>query len=264
MKLKIFSVILLGLLTITIDVMAQNVSQSEHMRYNAEVVRIISNLVGNMVYVEGGTFTMGATPEQGDEIYDDEKPAHQVTVSPFYIGKYEVTQAEWFAVMGVNPSDTIHAQFPVVCVSWDDCQEFIARLNAMTGKQFRLPTEAEWEFAARGGNKSKHYKYAGSNDIEQVAWYVDNYDSVMHYVGQKAPNELGLHDMSGGVYEWCNDWYGEYAPAMQNDPKGPATASLRVRRGGSWGSSAKHCRVSLRYYWNPDIRSNVIGLRLAL
>lgn len=230
----------------------------------AEKDRIIQNLINNMVYVEGGTFTMGATSEQGSDAYGGEKPAHQVTLSSFSIGKYEVTQEEWEAVMGYNPSNFEGAKRPVERVSWDDCQTFIRKLNQMTGKQFRLPTEAEWEYAARGGNQSKHYKYAGSSDIGSVAWYGGYSGNWTHPVGQKQANELGLYDMSGNVREWCQDWDGEYSFSSQTNPTGPSSGSFRVSRGGSWGGNAGDCRVSFRHYDAPGYRIYYLGLRLAL
>ncbi len=224
---------------------------------------IIQNLMDNMVHVEGGTFTMGATSEQGDDADADEKPAHRVTLSSFSIGKYEVTQEEWQAVMGNNPSNFKGAKRPVEQVSWDDCQEFIRKLNAMTGKQFRLPTEAEWEYAARGGSQSRGYKYAGSNNLDNVAWYYSNASSQTHDVGGKQPNELGLYDMSGNVWEWCQDWYGDYSSSTQANPRGASSGSNRVYRGGVWNYDARYCRVSLRYYFTPDYRGYYHGLRLA-
>lgn len=215
-----------------------------------------------MVRVEGGTFRMGATSEQEDEAHGDEKPVHSVTLSSYYIGKTEVTQALWQAVMGSNPSGFKGADLPVECVSWDDCQEFIQKLNSLTGRNFRLPTEAEWEFACRGGNKSNGYKYSGSNDIDNVAWY-DGYSGA-HPVGTKAPNELGIYDMSGNVWEWCSDWYADYTSYSQTDPTGPQSGSSRVRRGGSWSYNAGYCRSSDRYDGNPTIRRSSLGLRLAL
>ena len=226
-----------------------------------------------MVGVEGGTFTMGATAEQGSDAYSNEKPAHEVTLSSFSIGETEVTQALWLAVMGSNPSDfTGDLNRPVEMVSWNDCQTFITKLNEMTGKTFRLPTEAEWEFAARGGNLSQGYKYAGSNTIGDVAWYYDNSyalgsshpDYGTHPVGTKAPNELGLYDMSGNVWEWCQDWYGSYSSSPSTNPTGPSTGSFRMNLGGGWCGNAWSCRVSCRYYENPSGMSSSIGLRLAL
>ncbi|MBR5249759.1 MAG: SUMF1/EgtB/PvdO family nonheme iron enzyme [Bacteroidales bacterium] len=217
-----------------------------------------------MVFVEGGTFKMGATSEQGSDADSDEKPVHSVTVSDFYIGKYEVTQAQWKAVMGDNPSYSKGDNLPVENVSWNDIQEFIKKLNQLTGKTYRLPTEAEWEYAARGGKKSKGYKYAGSNNIEDVAWYTNNSSSHTHPVGQKQPNELGLYDMSGNVWEWCQDRYGNYNSSSQTNPTGPASGSNRVLRGGSWCNSARLCRVSDRCSYDPSSRYYTFGFRLVL
>ena len=224
---------------------------------------IIQNLVNNMVYVRGGTFTMGDRFEQGTNSYENEKPAHQVTLSSFSIGRYEVTQEEWQAVMGSNPSHFKGAKLPVECVSWDDCQAFIRKLNNITGRLFRLPTEAEWEYAARGGNLSKGYN-SGSNNISKIAWFDENSSSMTHEVGTKVPNELGLYDMSGNVWEWCQDWYGEYNPYAQTNPTGPFSGSDRVLRGGSWCNNTRYCRVSYRNYLIPPSRFNGSGLRLAL
>ena len=221
-----------------------------------------------MVYVKGGTFTMGATAEQGvdafRDVFRDERPRHSVTLSDFYIGKYEVTQAQWRAVMGNNPSYCKGNNRPVQNVSWDDIQEFITKLNAQTGKKFRLPTEAEWEYAARGGNQSKGYKYSGSNNISEVAWYDDiSSNKKTHPVGQKSPNELGIYDMSGNVWEWCQDWKGDYSSSSQTNPTGPSSGSRRVLRGGGLDSPAEHCRVSIRTCSSPGDRYFGIGFRLA-
>ena len=247
-----------------------------------------------MVYVEGGTFTMGATSEQGSDFDSDERPIHQVTLSDFYIGKYEVTQQLWEYVMKYsgtaadgtsmsayasdvwldgNPSSSygVGDYYPAYHVSWQDIVNiFIPRLNKITGKTFRLPTEAEWEYVARGGNKSKGYKYSGSNNISDVAWYYDNaYNTSnncgIHQVGTKAPNELGLYDMSGNVWEWCSDWYGGYSSSSQTNPTGPTRGYYRVLRGGSWNYGAQCCRVSYRSSYFPDARydSYDYGFRLA-
>ena len=233
---------------------------------------IILRLIENMVRVEGGVFTMGATAEQGSDAEGNEKPAHRVTLSDYYIGRYEVTQEEWEAVMGRNPSAFKGAKRPVEKVTWYDCQEFTKRLNKLTGMRFRLPTEAEWEYAARGGSQSKGYKYSGSNTIGDVAWYtVNSYDKGSshpdygtHPVGQKRPNELGLYDMSGNVWEWCQDWYGKYKSSSKTNPTGPSSGSAPVYRGGSWISYAGGCRVSFRSYDTPTYRDYYLGLRLAL
>lgn len=218
-----------------------------------------------MVAVEGGTFTMGATAEQGEDALDSEKPAHSVTLSSYYIGQTEVTQALWKAVMGNNPSDFKGDDLPVETVSWDDCQEFIRKLNQFTGKRFRLPTEAEWEYASRGGKKSRGYRYAGSNAIDEVAWYGSNSGSRTHTVATKQANELGLYDMSGNVWEWCQDWYGSYSSGSQTNPTGPIGESNRVQRGGSWGNFARVCISSSRRGSDNSSNCNYgIGFRLAL
>lgn len=223
----------------------------------------VNGIKYNMVWVEGGTFRMGATSEQGSEI-SDEKPVHSVTLSGYYIGKTEVTQALWQAVMGSNPSYFEGDDLPVEQVSWDDCQEFIRKLKSLTGQNFRLPTEAEWEFACRGGNNSRGYKYSGSNYIDNVAWYDGNSGDKTHPVATKSPNELGIYDMSGNVWEWCADWYGDYSSGRQTNPKGPYGGSGRVLRGGSWIIIAGCCRSSYRDGYIPTYRFNNLGLRLAL
>ena len=216
-----------------------------------------------MIAVKGGTFTMGGTAEQGSGCDNDEKPTHNVTLSDYYIGKFEVTQELWKAVMGSNPSNWKGDNLPVETVSWNDVQKFIEKLNQKTGANFRLPTEAEWEYAARGGNKSRGYKYSGSNNIGDVAWYTDNSGSKTHQVGTKSPNELGIYDMSGNVWEWCQDWYGNYSSSSQSNPTGPTSGSRRVGRGGSWGYNAKICRGSHRCNRYPDSRYYDLGFRLA-
>ena len=224
----------------------------------------LNKLINNMVYVSGGTFTMGGTSEQGSDAESDEKPTHNVTLSSYYICKYEVTQALWRAVMGSNPSNFKGDNLPVECVSWYDCQTFINRLNSYTGRNFRLPTEAEWEFAARGGNYSRHYKYSGSNYIGDVAWYGDNSGNRTHPVGTKQANELGLYDMSGNVWEWCSDWYGSYSSYSQSNPTGPNSGSSRVERGGNWYNYARRCRSSNRLNYAPGNSYCNLGLRLVL
>ena len=207
---------------------------------------------------------MGGTSEQGCEAYDDEKPTHSVTLSGYYICKYEVTQALWQAVMGSNPSYFEGDNLPVEQVSWNDCQTFINRLNSYTGRNFRLPTEAEWEFAARGGNYSRHYKYSGSNNLGKVAWYGENSSNHTHPVGTKQANELGLYDMSGNVEEWCSDWYGSYSSYSQSNPTGPNSGSERVYRDNNWYSHARYSRLSRRYSNGPGARHSYKGLRLVL
>ena len=245
----------------------------------SEIETITVNGVSfNMVTVEGGTFTMGAADDD-TEAFDSDKPAHQVTLSSYSIGQTEVTQALWLAVMGSNPSYftsvngfTDDLNRPVEMVSWDDCQEFITKLNQMTGKTFRLPTEAEWEYAARGGNKSQGYTYAGSNTLGDVAWYRDNAFSVgssspdygTHAVATKSPNELGLYDMSGNVGEWCHDWWGDYSNDAQTNPIGPTSGVTRLYRGGCWGNIARYCRVSIRRGMPQTNSDQPLGLRLVI
>ena len=220
-----------------------------------------------MVKVEAGSFDMGATPEMRSlqYPYDDEKPDHRVTLTKnYYIGKYEVTQALWQVVMGNNPSRFKGDDLPVERVSWKRCQDFISKLNSLTGKRFRLPTEAEWEYAARGGNKSRGYRYSGSNTLDDVAWYGDNSGSKTHAVGTKQPNELGIYDMSGNVSEWCQDWRGSYSSSPQTNPTDAVSGSYRVDRGGSWLYSAWFSRSSSRGGRTPGGRDGDLGLRLVL
>ncbi len=197
----------------------------------------------------------------------DEKPIHPVTLSDFLIGKTEVTQKQWRDVTGKDPSNFKNCDnCPVEKVSWDDVKDFIIKLNKKTGKIYRMPTEAEWEYAAKGGNKSNEYTYSGSNTIGYVAWYSDNSGSKTHPVGQKQPNELGLFDMTGNVWEWCSDWYGEdyYQSSRSSNPKGALSGSFRVYRGGVWSTGAQNCRTSYRSRNYPDSRYNYLGFRLVL
>ena len=222
-----------------------------------------------MIKVKAGTFQMG---KAGNE--DVATPVHQVTLTnDYFMGETEVTQGLWYAVMGQSPTSDgskwsssygIGDNFPAYYISYEDCQKFLTKLNQMTGLQFRFPTEAEWEFAAKGGTKSKGYTYAGSNTIGSVAWYTENSGSKTHEVKTKADNELGLYDMSGNVWEWCADWYGSYSSGSQTNPTGPTTGSLRVIRGGSWYDTAAACRVASRSYYAPSLRGSNLGFRLAL
>ena len=232
----------------------------------------------DMVEVEGGTFSMGTTSEQdgsdADSVGSDEKPVHSVTLNSYYIGKTEVTQALWKAVMGNNPSQSIGDARPVENVFWNDCQNFIRKLNSLTGQNFRLPTEAEWEFACRGGNNSRGYKYSGSNYIHNVAWYSDNSGYETHPVATKSPNELGIYDMSGNVWEWCNDSKGDYSNGAQTNDS--YDRAFHVTRGGGCRSNARDCRSSSRISYNYNLSYNTghywltirdlgyLGLRLAL
>ncbi len=242
-----------------------------------EVLEELEQLVGNniqfkvvasgkkpfepeMVFVKGGIFMMGSNNGE-----DDERPVHQVTLSDFSIGKYEVTQAQWRAVMGSNPSEFAGCdQCPVEQVSWGEVQQFISVLNSKTGKRYRLPTEAEWEYAARGGSQSRGYTYSGSNDIGSVAWYTENSGGKTHSVGQKQHNELGLYDMTGNVWEWCSDWYGPYTSASDVNPSGAYSGLYRVYRGGSWYDLPQNCRSAFRNSHSPGGRINGLGFRLVL
>jgi formylglycine-generating enzyme required for sulfatase activity len=240
----------------------------------------------NMIFVEGGTFQMGSNEES------NEKPIHSVSVSDFFIGKYEVTQKEWKEVMGSNPSNWKGDSLPVEEVSWYDAVEFCNKKSEMEGLQkcytgsgkntkcnfsangYRLPTEAEWEYAARGGSKSRNYKYSGSNTIGDVAWYAGNSGSLFiskktHPVGQKQANELGIYDMAGNVWEWCSDWYSNsyYENSPQRNPQGPTRSFRRMNRGGGWIGKADYCRVAYRYFsysgaHGPLISSSFVGFRL--
>jgi len=226
---------------------------------------LLARYLQNFVFVQGGTFMMGCTEEQGNDCGEYEKPAHSVTVKDFYIGKYEVTQGLWMAVMGNNPSKiTGDDNLPVESVSWNDVQEFIEKLNAKTDKTYRLPTEAEWEYAARGGNVSKGYKYSGSSNIDDVAWYDGNSGETTHPVGTKQHNELGIYDMSGNLWEWVSDYNGSYNSFSAMNPQGPSSGSARVLRGGSWHIVAWNCRVSNRYSHIPSSNRSHVGFRLAL
>ena len=239
-------------------------SSGSSLSGNALTIPVKNGINIEMVKVEAGSFDMGATSEM-ENPYEDEKPVRRVTLTNnYYVGKYEVTQALWKIVMGSNPSKFKGADLPVEQVSWDDCQDFISKLNAMTGKRFRLPSEAEWEYAARGGKKSRGYQYSGSNTLGDVAWYSDNSGKKTHAVGTKQPNELGIYDMTGNVWEWCQDWYDSYSSSPQTNPTGAASGSRRVYRGGCWYDSARYCRSSYRRYCAPDGRGYGLGLRLAL
>lgn len=259
---KLLSIILVALMTCTMAKAQGGATGSS----NGENITITANGVTfSMVFVKGGSFTMGATTEQGRDANANEKPAHKVTLSDYYIGETEVTQALWLAVMGDdNPSEFKAPGMPVELVSLGDCEFFVEKLNALTGLKFRIPTEAEWEFAARGGTRSRGYQYAGGNDIGSVAWYEGNSDSKTHPVKQKAPNELGLYDMTGNVWEWCIDGYGPYSGTAQTNPKvSDDDADANVTRGGSFSNEPKDCRVSVRSF-SPGYISPGLGFRIAM
>ncbi|MBO7570790.1 MAG: formylglycine-generating enzyme family protein [Bacteroidales bacterium] len=226
------------------------------------VVEKIKMTSVNMIKVEGGSFIMGEVVDNlGGEL---EQPAHRVTLSSYSIGETPVTQSMWITVMGSNPSHFKGDDLPVDNVSWNDCQKFIAKLNDMTGSNYRLPTEAEWEFAARGGIVSRGYKYSGSDNVDEVAWYVEDSNQTTHKIKTKKPNELGIYDMCGNVCEWCCDWFGNYSEHNQENPIGPNVGISRVLRGGCWNCDSKGCSVWKRYYYNPDGCSAYAGFRLVL
>ena len=228
-----------------------------------------------MIWVEGGDFLMGCTSEQSD-CGSDEQNVRRVTVDGFYIGMLEVTQSQWEKVVGTSiyqqwtkadnsgsPSRGVGPDYPMYCVSWDEAMEFCRLLSNKTGRTYTLPTEAQWEYAARGGNKNEGAKYAGSNMIDAVAWYTDNSGSSTHIVGSKRANALGIYDMSGNVWEWCKDWYASsYVSYDTNNPVGPSSGAYRVRRGGSWSDGASNCRVAYRYYNSPSNRYYNLGFRV--
>lgn len=230
--------------------------------------RQILSLGMELVYVAPGSFQMGSN--DGISI---EKPVHTVQISRgYWIGKHEITQQEYESIMGDNPSEFQGARNPVEKVSWNDCVSFCKKLTDQErragrlpeGYEYRLPTEAEWEYAARGGSSGRSTKYAGSNSIGDIAWYGDNSGKKTHPVGQKQANELGLYDMSGNVYEWCHDWNGDYSSGSQTDPTGPGTGSDRVSRGGSWYYDASYCRVAGRDYYPPTSTPTNVGFRVVL
>ena len=263
----------------------------------------VNGVTFKMIYVEGGTFTMGCTSEQSNECDADESPAHPVSVSEFWLSETEVTVGlfrafvketsyrtdaekgggawrwmqvkgkwQWNKVKGLywihdsqgnarNSSEDYH---PVLYVSWNDAKAFCDWLKQKTGKSFRLPTEAEWEYAARGGNKSRGYKFSGSNFINDVAWDIENSGSKTHPVKSKSPNELGLYDMCGNAREWCLNWYGDYINSPQTDPKGPSSGKYKVSRGGGWNGSAQSCRVANRDVDSPEVGLDGLGFRIAI
>ena len=220
-----------------------------------------------MAFVEGGSFEMGCTAEQADECLQPEKPAHPVFVHSFANCKYTVTQRQWREVMGKNPSDIRNDDLPVTNISWNDAQKFISKLNAFLGTKYRLPTEAEWEYAARGGTMANGLKYSGGSDIYYLAWYKDNSDDQTHPGGKRKENELGIFDMSGNVWEWCSDWYGPYPEDTETElinPEGAPSGTERVLRGGYFEGPALFCRTSCRNKSKPDYAASIFGLRLAM
>lgn len=233
-------------------------------RENNKVTITTKGVSFNLIKVEGGTFQMGGTSEQGKG-KTDEFPVHRVTLSDYYIGETEVTNELWSLIMGTNPSINFSQPTqPVNNVTWYDCQKFVNRLSALTGLHFALPTEAQWEFAARGGKKSRGYTYSGSNKIKEVGWFKGNSGGTLKTVKQLKPNELGIYDMSGNAYEWCSDWYGLYKNTDVFDPKGPESGIYKVNRGASAGEKDALTRTACRFNDSPNSKFQAMGLRLVL
>ena len=240
---------------------------------NQDFIETVWGINMKMIWVEGGDFLMGCTSEQGN-CESDEQNVRRVTVDGFYIGMLEVTQSQWEKVVGTSIYQQktkadysytycVGPDYPMYYVSWDEAMEFCRLLSNKTGRTYTLPTEAQWEYAARGGNKNEGAKYAGSNMIDAVAWYTDNSGSSTHIVGSKRANALGIYDMSGNVWEWCKDWYSNsYVSNDTNNPVGPSSGFNRVNRGGGWGSTASGCRVADRSYYSPDDRRGNLGFRV--
>ncbi len=226
---------------------------------------VLQEIENNMVEVSAGTFTMGCTNPTDPECFAAEKPRRTITLQGFSISKFTVTQKIWKTIMGTDPSNKKCDDCPVVNVSWFDAQMFINKVNQLSDKNYRLPTEAEWEYAAKGGSQSHGYKYAGGNDAIEVAWYDTLLSHESHPVGKKQPNELGLYDMSGNVWQWCSDWYDEhyYSVGPSNNPKGPSSGSSRSLRGGSWWGPLNDVRVAYRDSYPPDSKDDDVGFRLA-
>lgn len=255
--------------TIGLAMMSSCASDTVEFNVNDEGLGVldVKGITYEMIPVQAGTFKMGATTEVTMVIPAEESPSHDVTLTKdYYLGTTEVTQELWEAVMGKNPSAISNGKnLPVINVSWDDCQQFIKKLNQLTGKQFRLPTEAEWEYAARGGNKSNRLLFSGSIYIERIAWYKSTSDGVLHPVGTMDKNELGFHDMSGSVWEWCQDGHKAYSEGPQKDPCVEADSTkMHSVRGGGWNSGQSDCRYTSRQGLSADESNADIGFRLAL
>ncbi len=233
---------------------------------DAKTAEIVKEIDAQMIAVKGGNFTMGCVNQQDTECINWEKPRHTVTISDFKIGKFDVTQKQWKVIMGTTPSGKYCPECPVVNVTWFEAQEFINKLNQLTGKNYRLPTEAEWEYAAKGGSKSHGFRYSGSDDASQVAWYDSIISKEIHPVGTKKSNELGVYDMSGDVWQWCSDWFDAkyYMASPSNNPMGPSTTKVKVVRGGSWWGPMRDCRTANRDNFPPESKDDDVGFRLVI
>ncbi|MBP1617259.1 MAG: hypothetical protein H6Q14_1086 [Bacteroidetes bacterium] len=246
------------------------VSETDQEDVISSYTETVNEVSFDMAAVQGGTFQMG---NKHGEI--NESPVHEVTLSSYYIGRTEVTQALWQAIMGtslseqrdkVKPDESLYGEgdeYPMYYVSWEDCQEFINKLNSLTGKSYRLPTEAEWEFATKEGSQDGDYNYSGSNVIGKVAWYDSNSEQTAHPVAGKTPNKLGIYDMSGNVREWCSDWYGDYSSDAETNPSGPSSGQDRVSRGGAWDFDAPYCQTTFRDKVPASDCNRSLGFRLA-
>ena len=226
--------------------------------------QVINDLLAQLIFVDGGTFSLGCIESLDSLCTEYEKPIQRVTLSPYYISQHEVTQILWSNISGSNPNSLKNNNYPVTNVSWNDIQDFIKQLNHLTSLHFALPTEAQWEFAAKGGNKSKHTIYSGHKDIKKVAWFIENSNRMYHAVGKLNPNELNLFDMSGNVWEWCSDYYAPYTPEDKTDPTGPKTGNSRVYRGDSWLDNQLYTRITYRNNGTPNQKMNCLGFRLIL
>lgn len=261
--LMVIAVVVTGVILMLLQRGEGNIATLAKENNKTEITIEINGVAIPMKLIPGGTFTMGGSLE-GIDYKDNELPAHSMKVESFYVSEYEVTQRLWTAVMGTNPSEFIGEQNPVESVSWYDCVEFTKKLSSLTGRTFRLPTEVEWEYAAKGGANQENYEFAGSNHIGDVAWAASNSGKTTHPVGQKNCNGCGLYDMSGNVYEWCSSWYAPYTVETMNNPLGPNSGEDKVFRGGSWKYSDTYCRVTYRPHTKPNGRYNNLGLRLVL
>ncbi len=241
----------------------ENKSYLQGLQGNENFKSYVENAKGlkiNMIAVEGGTYIMGDTLGEGN---DNERPAHKVTLNNFYISDKEITQKQWRKIMGTSPSSVKNMDFlPVDNVSWKDIQEFVAKLNQLTGKKYRLPTEAEWEYAAKGGNKSQGFRFSGSNNLSEVGVYADNSGNIPNTVGRKKPNELGIYDMSGNVWEWVQDQYYDYTEETQTNPLGTGNKTTGISKGGSWSDFSRLCRITIRKGTTFERRSADLGFRI--